>query len=353
MPAINQRDPEYILLPVPGGLGKNICFTCVAKQVREKYPTSKIIVQTHYPDVYTGLDFITEVWPFPTPTQPTVPNFYANIASKAEVLEAEPYKDLAFRESREHLIDVWCRLLNVPLPAERKGILKLFPSELRSAKAMVGNARRPLIAFQFCGGTPNTEPQRALNPNKLYQARSLSTEKANWIVAELNREGYDVLQFTLPTEPKLKDALYLSGDNNVMPTRQMLALLNECIGLITIDSFCNHAWAALGKENAVALWGYSSATQYGYAGNTNMELKGKCSTPHCGRPVTHLYDTQGNADWVCPMDGPCMEFDEKEIVQATISAVRSNRPQMVPPSTPTPNINKPEDVVPIVTEQVK
>ena len=318
-PALGSQE---ILFLQPGGLGKAIAGTAVARQIRAKFPSVKLHVQTGYPDIYQGLEFVDRVWPLAPQA-----HFFEDVASKCEIFEAEPYKDFSFRKGREHLIDVWCRLLRLDLPKEKRGSIVLSAAEKRNAKTqLTDRVGRPIIAFQFRGGTSSHDAGSAANPERLFQARHLSVDRAQAVVDDLVKEGFAVLQISLPTEPKLKNALYLS-DQSVIPTRHMLAFLNECSGLVAIDSFASHAWAALGKTGAVCLWGYSSPIQYGYAGNTHLAIKDACKTPHCNRPETHLFDVLPGTgqSWQCPHDGACMSFSPKEIVQAVLAQVRPEK----------------------------
>jgi hypothetical protein len=244
-----------------------------------------------------------------------------------EYIRVEPYIDLAWRRGQEHLIDTWCRLIGVQAPKERRGILELTDQEREDAGKLLGRVDRPIVALQWVGGTSNQNPGAAQALGKLNQARHLKQETAREIVNLLVQQGLAVLQISLPTEPRLQNVLYLD-EKSVTPTRLLFALLERCAGLVAIDSFAQHAWAALGKKDAVVLWGYSNPTNYGYSGNNNLTATPKkCKTPHCNRPETHLGDVLGNMEpWTCPHGGECMNFDPKVVADAAVVAVRKNLP---------------------------
>ncbi|HNW35118.1 MAG TPA: hypothetical protein PKM25_09320, partial [Candidatus Ozemobacteraceae bacterium] len=161
----------------------------------------------------------------------------------------------------------------------------------------------------------------------------LRQEIAQEIVNLIRKKGFAVLQISLPTEPTLQDVIALDTQS-VTPTRRLFALLEKCNGLVAIDSFAGHAWAALGKAGAVRLWGYSNPASYGYAGDNNLTATVKrCKTPHCNRPETHIGDFIGNGEpWACPFDAECMEFDPKVVADAAIRAVEMAMPKQ--PATP-------------------
>jgi ADP-heptose:LPS heptosyltransferase len=300
-----------------GGLGKTIVATAVAKAIKEQYPKARMIVQANYSEVFKGLPLADRFYP-----QSPAP-YFRDIVQDYDVLTTEPYIDLAFRQGKEHLIDVWCRRLGIKPPVEKRGLIVLDEHEKQAADNMIRpiGLDRPVIAFQPFGGIPSSEPGRANDPFGQFQARHLSVVQAQSIVDEIVKQGAAVLQISLPTEPKLKNVLNL-GDQT-LPARIIFAVLDRCSGVVAIDSFVNHAWAALGKKGGVFLWGYSSPMQYGYAGNSQMTVKlEKCDTPHCNRPETFLSDIDGcGRHWECPHGRECMGFDPKTVADAAIRAV--------------------------------
>lgn len=308
-----------------GGLGKAICMTAVAKAIKDEHPDCDLIVRTSYPDTCKGLPFIDAFYGMePRP-------YMRKEIADAEYIRTEPYLDLAWRQGKEHLISTWCRLVGVRPPREIRGIIELTEQERQDAETLLGRVDRPIVALQWIGGTSNQNPGAANALGKLSQARHLKQPVAQEIVNHLVKEGLAVLQISLPTEPRLQNVLYLD-EKSVTPTRLLFALLERCNGLIGIDSFAQHAWAALGKKDAVVLWGYSNPTNYGYACNNNLTATTKkCRTPHCNRPETHLGDILGNGEpWVCPHGGECMAFDPKIVADAAIKAVRESMPKPQP-----------------------
>jgi len=308
------KNTENILFRVGnGGFGKTIAATAVARAIKEQFPKCRLYVQSNYGECFKGLPFVDRFYPqVPAP-------YFRDLVAECEVLEAEPYIDLAFRKGREHLIDTWCRRIGVKPPAEKRGTIVLDDSEKAAAESALASYKidRPLVAFQPFGGVSFHDPSKGLDPFLKFQARHLSVEQAQEIVDLLVKSGIIVLQISLPTEPRLKNCLTL-GDQ-VIPPRVLFALLDRCTSIVAIDSFCVHAWAALGKKDGVFLWGYSSPHQYGYSGNNNMTLSGACDTPHCNRPETHLSDVDGSGQpWKCSHGNACMKFDLKTVTDAAI-----------------------------------
>lgn len=302
-----------------GGLGKTIMMTAVAKAIKDEHPDCELMVRSAYPDVWKGLPFV-ESFIGPEPRA-----YFRREISGHEYIRTEPYLDLAWRQGREHLIATWSRLVGVQAPKEIRGIIELTDQEREDAAkivARVGN--RPVVALQWIGGTSNYNPGAANAIGRLNQARHLRQATAQGIVDRLTKEGIAVLQVSLPTEPRLANVFRLD-ENMVTPTRLMFAILDRCSGLVGIDSFAQHAWSALGKRDAVVLWGYSNPTNYGYQANNNLTATPKkCKTPHCNRPETHLGDTLGNGEpWTCPHGGECMDFDAQVVADAAIASLNN------------------------------
>lgn len=308
-----KKDKERELLNprFGGGLGKQIMSTAVLRALRDKYPDAKIHAMTSYPEAYTNLEFIDRVYPYNV-----VPHFYED-HKDFEVVEAEPYNDLEFRQGKLHLIEAWCKMLNLQAPANIAGIIELSSEEKQAAKQMIMGQKidRPLIAFQPFGGTSYFNQAEANNPTRPKQYRDLPVNVAQEIINHLVELGYAVVHIGLPSEPELQNCLRLSNQEPINP-RYIFAILDMCQYGIFIDSFAQHAWVALGKKDAIVLWGGTDPKNLGYSVNKNIAIKDGCTFLHCGRPNTHMFDFGGNGQpWRCVYGGKCMKFDSKFVVE--------------------------------------
>jgi hypothetical protein len=303
---------DKLIFRVSGGLGKNICATALIKQIKQKYPDSILKVQASYPDVFINIPEIDEVYPL----QP-IPNFYKN-HQDYDILNVEPYEDLIYRQGKDHLISTWARKLNLNIPEKLHGVINLDESEIETAKQILGQFQfnGPLVAFQYIGGTSFQNPQMAQDTTRTKQTRDLPYEIAQQIVDALAKQGIGVLQISLPTEKRLQNC-FAVNEQHIMNPRYLFAVLSLCNTGIFIDSFAHHAWVALGKRNAVVLWGGTNPKSLGYNCNVNLTVKDSCPTLHCNRPDTFVGDFQGNGSlWKCPYSGKCMKFKPETIVTA-------------------------------------
>jgi len=306
---------EHLLFRSSGGLGKQISATRVVKQLKFKFPDSIIHVQTSYPEAFTNLKFVDKFFPLSP-----VPYFYEE-HKNFKVIEAEPYLNLEYRQGKKHIVDAWCEMLGLDIPKEKYGIIELDEQEKNIIETIFRNLKLavPLVAVQFTGGTSYYTPQDANDPSRMKHYRDVPHPIAQKIVDGIVQKGKAVIQIALPTEKKLQNCLYLP-DNQIMSPRNLFAILDKCIGGIFIDSFCQHAWAALGKKDAVVLWGGTNPVNLGYENNINLYNKENCENLHCNRPNSFMFDFIGNGQlWKCPFSANCMKFKPDHVINEFVN----------------------------------
>jgi hypothetical protein len=347
-----------ILFRVSGGLGKNIIATALLKTIRKAHPDVPLHVQASYPDAFVGLDEVAKVYPLGAPST----DFY-DLHRDFDVLEAEPYVDHAYRREGEHIVTAWARRLGLKPPASPAGVIRPGKHERKAAKQIMDSIRaqaagRPIVGFQWIGGTSPYNPAEANNPNRASQVRELPQEVAQGVVDALAKEGVFPVVIGLPTEPRLQNCLtLLDQQGNTFAIRVVFAVLAELAGLIAIDSFAQHAWAALGRSNALVLWGSTRPDNLGYETNANVKPAANCCpTPGCGRPETHIGDWVGNGTvWVCPHDGACMNYNAADIVKRFQKIMKQGEtaPAPEPPAKPALSLVKDEPEAETAAEETK
>lgn len=329
-----KKEPRKIVLQVHGGLGANIMKTAVLKQLRAENPDAIIHVKASYPDVFKNLPEANEY--FSGPPQQIIHGAYRNYKDFEFMGEQEPYLDLDYRQKKCHFIESACARLGLKKPSKNIGYINLTAKEKKESKKildklmeqMPNSKGKKIVAFQWTGGVP-TFGQDALDQiGRVTQARNLPKETAQKIVDQLVKNDYAVLQLSLPKEDKLNGCIHLSqGDNpNPMPLRYLFAILNECFGFIGIDSFGQHAWAALEKDNGLVVWGGTAPSQLGYDSMLNLvPTNNPCDDVHCGRPFGFVGDFLGNGEpWSCPYDESCMKYNADFIVGKFTTLVAEN-----------------------------
>lgn len=317
--AVPPPTPGGILFRVGGGFGKNIMATRVAKQIAAEHPLLPLHVQASYPDAFANLDFVQKFYPMGVP----LTDFYES-HSDFQIVEAEPYNSFDYRCNSEHLVNVWCEKLGVNVPKSVHGIVNLTKQEIKSADLIIEQIKKqsgekPLVGLQWIGGTSFYNPGEANNPARVQQVRELPQDVAQQICDDLLKAEKIPIIIGLPTEPRLKNAIaLLDANGNAFPIRIVLAVISRLDSLIAVDSFAQHAWVALGKKDAVVLWGATRKNSLGYSQNVNLEPAKNCCKygGGCGRPEMHVGDWEGNAQpWQCPYDSACMNYSAAEIVK--------------------------------------
>lgn len=327
--------PRKIVFQVHGGLGSNIMKTAVLKQLREENKDAVIHVKASYPDVFKNLDFIDDY--FAGPPQQIIHGAYKNYKDFEFMGENEPYLDFEYRKKKAHFIEAACRRNGLKKPKQKIGIINLTQKEKKDVKKILDqilsqmpNAKgKKIVALQWTGGVPTFSQDSANDIGRVTQARNYPKESAQKIVDALIKNDYAVLQISLPKEETLNNVLRLYNDQNSapLPIRYLFAVLNECFGFIGIDSFGQHAWAALGKQNGVVMWGGTSPVQLGYDSMLNLvPTNNPCDDMHCGRPFSFIGDFLGNGEpWSCPFEEGCMRHNPDFVVGKFLTLISESK----------------------------
>lgn len=364
MAKAQKKTGRKILFQVHGGLGANIMKTAVIKQLRKENPDAVIHVKASYPDVFKGLGYVDEF--FAGPPQQIIHGAYRTYRDFEFMGEAEPYLDDAYRAKESHCIEAACRRYGLGKPEKNIGAIALSQREKKEVKKVMAqilsqmpNAKdKKIVALQWTGGVPTFNQDMANDVGRITQARSLPKEVAQQIVDRLVKNDYAVLQISLPREETLNNVLRLYNDqsNQPIPLRYLFALLDECEAFIGIDSFAQHAWAALGKKNGLVVWGATAPKQLGYDSILNLTpTNNPCDDVHCGRPLGFVGDFLGNGEpWTCPHDEACMKYNADFIVGKFLTMIADNQPKPEMPEEPKNPLvpaAEPEDLTDVETPE--
>ena len=104
-----------IIFDISGGLGKNILSTAVLKALRKGNPKANIIVLTSYPDVFISNPNVNKVL-----VHGTAVGLYKDyiMDKKSKVFVTDPYTCSDYLTESKHLIEIWCKLCEVPYKGE-------------------------------------------------------------------------------------------------------------------------------------------------------------------------------------------------------------------------------------------
>jgi ADP-heptose:LPS heptosyltransferase len=293
---------------IEGGVGRHIFFSALIPKLSEK--DGKIITMSSYTDIFEGHPLVERSLGRGTPYM------WKDLIKKEEnnVYFADPYFNSDFIKGKIHVIEAWCRELNIKYSDTMKPeihIPKRFEDDAKKFKQEQGD----FIIVQFSSG------QSPLNPDtsKPFQwegfERNYSLEKSQELINKLGIQypNLKIILFALPNEFTYQ----LQGKNLFkfnMPYLAYAGLLKESKGFIGVNSCLMHFAGALGIKG-IGLWGGSSPDQWGYKIHTNIH--GECSKNdlYCTRPyLRDLGDFIGNGSkWFCDRT-TCMEISTDIII---------------------------------------
>jgi hypothetical protein len=313
---------KTIIFVVDGGIGKNIASTAVVKSIKEAYPDKRIIVVGSTNEVFLYNPNVYRVFKFDNPLY-----FYEDfINEESTVFKVEPYLDYGYVTKQSHLIESWCKQLDIPMVTDKPD-LYFIESELEAARLYIDKltetkcgTSKKFILFQWVGGiVPPDKTKNEFNISKARMfRRTLPIDVVQEVVDKLVKEDYIVGAVGHDNFPEIKDTVKI-----FFPLRSVLALLKYSDSFIGIDSFLQHGAAASSlNTKGVVCWGGTSPTCLGY--NTNINLtKTACIQPFCHRPNSYLFDVQPNgAVWDCSYGEPCLKYSADEILSALSEVVK-------------------------------
>lgn len=248
-----------IIFQINGGLGKSIMATAVCRAIKTQFPDSKLIVVTGYPDVFSNNPVVDMAFNHGQESY-----FYSKYVEGRDVriFANEPYLVTEHILGREHLIETWCKMNGVRYDGQLPEIhinereynfyMNKYPSS------------RPIMILQTNGG--------GQTDIKYSWARDMPRGVANAVINQF-KDKYEIYHV------RREDQF---GFDNTIPVQEsfkgIACLIARSEKRVLIDSFCQHAAAALGKKSTV-LWIANSPHVFGYRINENI-----LANPENGNP---------------------------------------------------------------------
>lgn len=303
---------KRVILPITGGIGRNIFATAMIKNFKYQYPDKEIFVVAGYPDIFFNNPNIKRVYNFNNTQYLFEEYIFQN--KETLLLEVEPYRHQEYMNDNLHIVEAWCEMLEIPFKTNEPELF-LTRNELEIGKSNVEHLKikhnRPVILIQPCGGkmSDKNDPTQQLADIGMMQRRSLRDDTIQELSDLIVKEGYTPAIIASPNQFCPNGAERVS-----LPLRALLALIPYADGIIAIDSFLQHASAALNKK-ALVLWMGTSPDRLGYKLHKNLR-RNSCKTPECHRPNSYAFDIQPNGfPWDCPYSDACRDYDAKLILK--------------------------------------
>lgn len=295
---------EFIIITINGGAGKNVLATAFTKAVKNNYPESNIIVLTHYKDVWMFNPDIYRVYLFGN-----APHFYEDFIKdkNSRVFALEPYSTNDYIHKNKSLIEIWCDLYGIKYNSELPE-LYFNQREVEFVKNnIIGNTKILLIQTNG-GGQQDT---------KISWMRDLPSSTAQEVV-EYFRDKFRIIHIRRQDQPQLHGVDVFQGG-----LRELFLLIRFSEKRLFIDSVCQHASVAVGKE-ATVVWVRNNPEVLGYSMHDNIVTKVEDELNVFSNSVLEPYDITGNI-YQCPFKEDTKLFDSEEIITSIMN--QKNEPK--------------------------
>lgn len=242
---------ENIIFQIDGGLGKNILATAVCTAIKRKYPNHRLIVLSAYPDVFINNDDVDRAF-----NTNNLTYFYKDYIEdkNSKIFFHNPYLETEYIYEREHLIETWCKLFDLPYSNDLMPKLSLTERE-KSFYQKKYTTDKPILVIQPNGGF-NADLKYAWSrdlPSNVVLS-IIEEFKNDYNIVHIKRDDQLSYDFTFPV---------------TNPFRDVLSLLLLSQKRLLIDSFVQHATASLNLPSVVC-WVGTSPKVFGYNLHENI-----------------------------------------------------------------------------------
>jgi len=239
-----------IIFSINGGMGKSIFATAVCKAIKKKYPESKLIVVTGYPDVFLNLAYVDMAFNHNQETY-----FYEKYIQGQDIklFAQEPYFITEHIQQSEHIIQSWCRLCDVPYNGERPEVILTEREIVYFSQKYYSD--KPIMVIQSNGGGQQDLKYSWARDIPMCVVQTVIQQYSpQYNIFHIRREDQISYENTIPVHESYKGIA-------VLLARSQKRLL--------MDSFCQHLTAALNIKSTV-LWIANSPTVFGYNLHDNI-----------------------------------------------------------------------------------
>lgn len=238
-----------IIFQINGGLGKNVMATAVCKAIKMKYSESNLIVITGYPDVFLNNPNVDRCV-----TLGHSKYFYQDYIEGKDVLYfgQEPYLTTSYIKNEANLIEIWCKMYDLPVP-KLAGEIYLTKREIDFySKKYTFN--KPILALQTNGSAGDF----------MY---NWSRDIPPYLVKKI-----------IENHSRFFDIVHIKNDNqitfdNTIPFTDNIRAVSVIISMskkrIFMDSCCQHLSTALDLTSNV-FWVTTNSKVFGYESNNNI-----------------------------------------------------------------------------------
>lgn len=250
-----------IIFTINGGIGKSILATAVTKAIKKKYPSSKLIVLTGYPEVFTNSQDVDMAFAFGQEAY-----FYSKYIESQDdviIMANEPYNVTEHIIQKEHLIETWCKMYDIPYNGEKPEII--INERERMFYKQKYQSDKPILLLQTNGGAAGQEL-------KYSWARDIPHVVVNDIIRAFSND-YNIIHARREDQPSFE------GTFSVTDSFKGMAVLCEMSEKrLFMDSFLQHLAAAINKPSSVC-WIVNKPEVFGHTIHDNI-----ISNPFTAKP---------------------------------------------------------------------
>jgi hypothetical protein len=286
-----------IIFQINGGIGKCVIATAVCEAIKKKYPESKLIIVSGYPEVFINNPKVDRSYNFGGFTY-----FYEEYVENKDLLvfAHDPYLDTQHIQQKEHLIQTWCRMFDLDYNGEEP---KIYLSEIEKISFMSKFITdKPILLIQTNGGV-----QSELNYS---WARDLPYNVVNEVIGYF-RNDYNIVHIKREDQITYENTFPVTGN-----FRELSSLIELSHKRLFIDSFAQHTAKALGKKSTVC-WIVNNPNVFGYTTNDNILANPFTKKPELIRSYLNKFDITGNP-FEFPYNNENEIFDVDKIIESII-----------------------------------
>jgi hypothetical protein len=263
-----------IIFQINGGIGKCVAATAICEVIKKKYPESTLIVVSGYADVFLNNPFVDRAYNYGGMSY-----FHEEYVENKEliVFAHDPYLEVEHIQNKEHLLITWCKLLGLTYNNEQPKIFltdrerKFFSNKFVTDK--------PILLIQPNGG--------GASDLKYSWARDLPHKIVQDVIDEFKYD-YNVVHI------KRDDQIGYDGTFEVSDGfRALVALIELSEKRLFIDSFAQHAAAAMNKPSTVC-WVVNKPNVFGYEIHDNIIHNPFTAKPELRNSYLNKFDISGN-----------------------------------------------------------
>lgn len=280
-----------IIFTINGGIGKSVAATAVTKAIKKKHPNSKLIVLTGYPEVFSNSKDVDMAFAFGQEAY-----FYSKYIENQEdvlIMANEPYNVTDHILQKEHLIETWCKMYDIPYNGEQPEIV--INERERTFFKQKYQSDRPILLLQTNGGAAGQEL-------KYSWARDIPRNIVEEVIRAFSSQ-YNIIHCRREDQPGY-DGTFVVTDS----FKGISVLCEMSEKRFFMDSFLQHTAAAINKPSTVC-WIVNKPEVFGYEIHDNIISNEFTAKPDLKASVFNKFNIIG-----MPEEFPYN--DEKEIFNA-------------------------------------